>query len=406
VQPQTSTGRRARTILAGSCAGHALADGLSASVYVVLPVLAQALNLSYANVGFLRAAHSTAMMLFELPSGLLAERTGERPLLVFGLVCGGTGYLLLSWSADFQSVLLALFVAGLGAAFQHSLNSSLVSKTFEGGDRQVALGAYNAAGDVGKLIATGSLSFLLGAGLAWNAVAFAYGLIAVTGGLVIFTLYRRLKAGGPPEPPPPEPGEVSAANTAIRDRKGFTALSLIVTLDTAVQDGFLIFIAFIMLEKQVPTGLAAFAVVLTLLGGVAGKFGCGFLAKRLGAVPAFVLVKIATAVGIVAVYFASPIMAFCLLPLLGIVLQGSSTITYGAVGEFTSNQKRSRGFGIIYSLASLASISAPIGFGYVGDLYGLGIAMLGMAFTVCLTLPACLVLAPALKRLRSAPAGP
>ncbi|GIS88434.1 MAG: hypothetical protein CM1200mP18_11440 [Gammaproteobacteria bacterium] len=42
----------------------------------------------------------------------------------------------------------------------------------------------------------------------------------------------------------------------------------IVFVDIAVQDGFLVFVAFLMIEKNVPASLAAFAVVATLAGGV------------------------------------------------------------------------------------------------------------------------------------------
>ena len=88
--------RRRRFTLIASCAVHGVQDGLSAALYVILPTLAEVFGLSYAQVGVIRAVKNSAMALFELPSGMLSERLGERTLLVFGLFCAGCGYLALS----------------------------------------------------------------------------------------------------------------------------------------------------------------------------------------------------------------------------------------------------------------------------------------------------------------------
>lgn len=159
-----------------------------------------------------------------------------------------------------------------------------------------------------------------------------------------------------------------------------------------VQGGFLTFVAFLMIEKEVPTALGAFAVVLTLAGGAFGKFGCGFLAEKLGAVRSLVLVEIFTALGIVAVLLLPTLPAYFLLPVLGMVLQGSSSVTYGAVGDMIEPQRQARGFAVIYSIATASMILGPMAFGVVGDTYGLTTAMLAMAATILLPLPLCLVM--------------
>ncbi|MCH9669968.1 MAG: MFS transporter, partial [Gammaproteobacteria bacterium] len=173
----------------------------------------------------------------------------------------------------------------------------------------------------------------------------------------------------------------------IRDRTGFWLLAGIVFLDITVQGGFLTFIAFLMIEKEVPANLAAVAVVLTLAGGIFGKFGCGLLADRIGVVRALWIVQLLTAAGILAIAFAPTLLAYCLLPMLGVVLQGSSSITYATVGDLVHKDRQSRGFAAIYSLSSAAGIVGPIIFGLLGDGYGLVPAMITMAVVVLLTLP-------------------
>ena len=75
-----------RNMLLVCCGAHIIQDGLVALQYVLLPLLAQALGLNYAQVGLLRALSNLAMSLLEIPSGILAERYGERRLLILGLI--------------------------------------------------------------------------------------------------------------------------------------------------------------------------------------------------------------------------------------------------------------------------------------------------------------------------------
>jgi len=378
--------------LATTCGIHVIQDGLYATIYVLLPVITPIFGLTYVQVGALRAAFSSAMTLLQIPSGFLSERFGERILLVGGLVVAGLGYLLLASSAGIAMLVLGLFMAGAGAAFQHALSSSLITALFPSEGRRAALGAYNASGDVGKLAFAALFSATISAGMVWYHTIAGLGLLAVVSALAVAFALRRLDVGGPPAPSGDSGRTEAKLGWGIRSRGGFSALTSIVFLDLAVQSGFLTFVAFLMSEKAVPTGLAAFAVVLTLGGGVLGKLGCGFLAERLGPMRALQVVQALTALGIVAVLVSPPPVTFFILPLLGVVLQGSSTITYGSVSDLVHRERQSRGFAFIYSVSSAAGITGPIIFGLVSDTLGLTAAMAAMAGAAILCLPLSMVL--------------
>jgi FSR family fosmidomycin resistance protein-like MFS transporter len=392
VESQTPAGRR---LTLAACSGvHGVQDGLSAALYVILPTLAEVFGLSYAQVGVIRGVKNSAMALFELPSGMLSERLGERTLLVFGLFCAGCGYLALAVSPGVVAITASLFLSGFGAAFQHALSSSIISNTFQGAGSRTALGAYNSAGDIGKLAFTAFYSLAMGMGIAWQGVVTGFGLTAVLGAAALYFILKHLHVGARPTLEAHAESAGASTGWGIRDRSGFTALVVIVFLDIAVQSGFLTFLAFLMLEKQVPAGLAAFAVVLTLAGGIFGKFGCGFLADRIGVRSSLVIVEGLTAAGIVAILLSPTLLAYVLLPVLGMVLQGSSSITYATVSDLVRAERRSRGFAAIYTIASAASIAGPIVFGVIGDRFGLAPAMLSMAVVVLLPVPLSALLRP------------
>ena len=388
---------RKKLTLTACCATHGVQDGLTATIYVLLPVLAQTFGLSYAQIGMIRAAHGGTMWVLELVSGVLSERFGERNLLAFGLLCAGAGYLSVSAAEGYHGVLIGLAVAGCGAAFQHALCSSLVSREFGGPGRRSALGAYNASGDGGKLAFTGLATLLAGAGVAWQQTASGYGAFAVAAGAGLLLVLRAARAGDR-APPSGREGGLRGTDWGIRRPFEFVALSVIVFLDIAVQDGFLVLVAFLMLHKGLPAGMAGLAVVLLLAGGMVGKFGCSLLAARIGVVRALALVEALSALGILAVLAAPAELALCLLPVVGVVLQGSSTITYGTVGDLVDEGRHSRGFALVYTIVSGASIVGPISFGLVSDGAGIGAAMAAMAVVVALPAPLGLLLRGALPR--------
>ena len=385
--------------LSACCFTHGIHDGLSSSVYVLLPILAQYFSLGFSQIGFIRSVYTGAMWLLEIPAGILSESLGERRLLVLGIIGTGIGFFAVSFTEGYYGVLLALFVAGCGAAFQHSLCSSLISKSFGEPERRIALGSYNASGDIGKLVFTLVASLLLGIGVGWQTITLGYGLLAVAVALTIWILLGAKRAG---KLSSIKLKEIVGNNVwGIKDRLGFTNLAAIVFLGSLVQDGFLVFITFVMIEKQVSTGLVAFAVAATLSGGICGKYAGGLLAARIGVIRSIVLFELLTAIGILLVFYAQGNISFFLLPLVGVFLQGSSSITYGTVINLVHTKQQSRGFSIIYTIASSASFLGPAIFGLIIDLLGFKVMMTIMATLALVTLPLCYLLKLALERIES-----
>ena len=81
-----------------------------------------------------------------------------------------------------------------------------------------------------------------------------------------------------------------------------------------------------------------------------------------------------------------------MLPLLGVALQGSSTVTYGAVSDFVDRRRQSRGYALMYSLSGISTVVGPMAFGGLADLYGIDTAFFLLALATVLTLPCARVL--------------
>jgi dipeptide/tripeptide permease len=111
---------------------------------------------------------------------------------------------------------------------------------------------------------------------------------------------------------------------------------------------------------------------------------------------------VATAIGIILVVVLPNIAAFALLPLLGIVLNGTSSVLYGTIGDLVESDRQSRAFGLFYTLTSVCGIAAPLAYGLLGEWFGIETALAIAAGLALLTLPFILMLRPAVTRRTSA----
>jgi MFS family permease len=388
VQPAATT----RT-LATCSAAHTLHDGLSDITYVLLPILAQTFNLSLAQVGLIRAAHRAAMASFQIPAGFVAERLGERNLLAFGTACAGLAFLALGSASGFYAILLALFLAGFGSAFQHPLCSAIISDAYPGAGRRAALGTYNFAGDLGKFAFGGATSLLFIAGIGWQIPITFFGMLALACAVLIVLALGTAGVKAPRSRAEPETPRFKG--WGIRNKQGFAALCMIEVIDSSTRTGFLTFVAFLMIAKGLPEGWAALSVPLILVGGMAGKLACGFLAERIGIIRTVVITEIATGCGVLATLALPGLAAFALLPLIGVALNGTSSVLYATIAELVDKDRLPRTFGLFYTLGSACGIAAPLGYGLLGDHAGIEITIALVGTLVFLTIPLALVLRPA-----------
>ena len=75
-----------------------------------------------------------------------------------------------------------------------------------------------------------------------------------------------------------------------------------------------------------------------------------------------------------------------LLPILGVILNGVTTVTYGSVPDLVTPRRRTRAFSIFYTITLAFLAVAPPASGFVGDQIGItGAVMVVAALTVATT---------------------
>ena len=375
-----------------ACGAHALHDGYTDLIYVMLPIWQAEFGLGYAALGAMKSVFSGALSVFQIPSGFLAERYGTPLVLALGTALAGIGYILAGFSHGFPLLVGALLVGGLGASTQHPLASSLIAHAFSGKRSLKALGTYNFAGDIGKMVVpvAASLLFLI---LPWREAVALLGGIGILAAVAIYILIPRFRD----QPAAPEKKNSVAGGARAVRRYDFSLLLSVGVIDSATRMAFLTFLPFVLTAKG--AGIQTIGVALTLVfaGGAVGKLVCAFIGARIGAVATVWLTETITAVAIVAILPLSLQGAMVLLPIVGIALNGTSSVLYGSVPELVAPEKRQRAFGIFYTGTIGAGAVSPFLYGLLGDAVGINTALLVVAAAVLLTLPITLVLRPALR---------
>jgi MFS family permease len=380
--------RRPRAVLGVTSATHFVHDGFSDAVYLLLPIWAAEFQLTLAQVGLLKTAYSGGMALPQIPAGILAERWGERRLLAAGTAAVALGYLAVGAAGGFAGLLLCMAAAGLGSSVQHPLSSSLVARAYESGPRRVALGTYNFSGDVGKAAWPLALALLL-PWLGWRGAATAAGAVGLVAAAVVLAALVRLGAGNAPAAAPADAVAASPRGSTwgIRDPRAYAALCAVHVIDNSTRTGFLTFLPFLLIAKGSTPQAVGVALMLVFVGGAAGKFACGALAERVGVIRTVCVTEAATGLALV-LLLALPLGAcLALLPLVGIALNGTSSVLYGSVADLVHSDRRARAYAVFYTVGITASALAPLGYGLVGDRTGVPAAIALMGGLVLLAVP-------------------
>lgn len=115
-----------------------------ASITPAFPGIIQYFGISTQQVGWLIAAFTLPGVFLTPVSGILADRFGRKMVLVPSLFVFGIAGFMCSFMRDFNSLLLFLFIEGIGASGLSSINITLIGDLYSGEKRSTLMG-YNAS---------------------------------------------------------------------------------------------------------------------------------------------------------------------------------------------------------------------------------------------------------------------
>jgi MFS transporter, FSR family, fosmidomycin resistance protein len=162
-------------MLVGS--GHAVSHLYLLALPPLFPLLREDLDASYAALGLLVTVFNVATGAAQIPAGFLVDRFGARRLLLLGLGVMGVAMTALGFAPTYWLMLVLIALAGIGNSVFHPADYAILTASVDRGWLGRAFGIHTFAGNVGFVLAPGTM-IALTAWLGWRGALSAAGLVA------------------------------------------------------------------------------------------------------------------------------------------------------------------------------------------------------------------------------------
>jgi len=370
-----------KKILIYASATHLLNDLYLAIFYPLLPYIAYDLNLKYSQVGLIKTAIMGASSILQFPAGLISDFMSEFWILSIGNIWVGLGLIGISIASSYYILLLLSLCAGLGGGLQHPVASRLVSRTFIKNRLYTSIGILNFSGDIGKIIAPIVVSIVT-IRWGWETCLLLVGVFGVCLTILsllpinkwIFTNDNLLN--------PLESSKLSANQEKLR-LVNFIKLMLAGSLDSIVRYTVLTFLPFLLIVQGMSIKDTSFIFIILYIGGALGKVFSGKLSDYFPPINVIVITKILTSCSLLSILFIDYEIAIFIVFLLGIGLNGTSSVFYGSVARIADVNKRGKYFGIYYTATEGMGAFSPLIFGIISDVFDIRVTIYCI-FAICL----------------------
>lgn len=367
-------GRRA-ALLGGFTTAHFSHHVSNSLLNPLLPFIRDAFALSYTQSGLLVSAYSMSLGLSNAPIGLLADRVGSRPVIVWGLMLTGVVSAALSFSGAYWQLFLMLVLLGIISGTYHAPAASLIARAFPPRTRGAAMGFHITGGHLSFFAAPLTAAFLVSATGTWRTPYLWLAFAPVLSGILIWYLAPRGR----------EPTSAGADRLAVfRDVRAVVRLvGPLVSMSLLFQLCYAALTAFTSLylvdARGVPAALAAVLFGVPQLVGVLGAPLGGLLSDRFGRRAVILLGMGSLGPALLLLTLVPNELLLVPLALIGLAASMRTTVTEVLVMDSTPPHRRATVLGGYYLLSQeLGGLAAPL-LGVLASAIGIGSAYGGVA---------------------------
>ncbi len=136
---------------------------------VAVPFYLHRIGLDYTRMFLLEAIFSFAMILFEIPTGVIADRWGRKISLLFGAVFFGAGFLLFGIYTSYMVLVGAEIICAFGMTLLSGADRAILYELLKASGEEkkatTVMSRYDAFGTAGLFLAFPAGSLFVGSGL-------------------------------------------------------------------------------------------------------------------------------------------------------------------------------------------------------------------------------------------------
>lgn len=147
-------------VLIALCAVHCFNDLLQSVVSAVYPMLKDDLNLTFGQIGLITLVYQISSSVFQPVVGLAFDKRPFVGSLPMGMVFSSLGIILFALSMSMDTVLVSVFLVGLGSSTLHP-EASRITSLASHGRRGFAQSIFQVGGNLGSSIGPLLVAFIV-----------------------------------------------------------------------------------------------------------------------------------------------------------------------------------------------------------------------------------------------------
>ena len=377
---------------------HGMNEFFSLAIPPLLPLIINDLGVQYTQAGLLVSIYFVMYAIFQLPAGIIADKTDQYVLIVGGTLLMAGGMLAASLAPTYGTVLLAVAVSGLGGSTYHPAGMSVISDIEADTTVGKAMGIHEFAGLGGNLLAPVALGGLA-AVFGWRS---ALGASSIVG--VLFAIILALSGVS-------TPGAARKASLSIGSmistqrhqirKNGFATFvgQYLVSIKEHfawwVVGLFLLKLLFTLQSYGVRTYLTAYVVSRTsltisvantpfvafLVGSAVATLIFGTLSDRINPHLLLAATFLIAAISIAAttVVPVSLVILIVWFFVVGILVYAALPVVNTLTSHYSNEENSGSLFGIIQTASALGGVISPLVFGAIATQYGISLAFPAVA---------------------------
>lgn len=335
-------------------------------VPVIAPFIKDGLDLSAAAIGLAVAAVNMGRILGSIPFGRVADRLGERLVILLGGI-GVAVFAALAALGTYGLLVVGLVLCGAFAGSSSPAGAKLIAGAFDRGRRGFPLGIRQASIPLGALLATALLP-ALAAAAGWRWTLAAAALVPLAGAGVAVLLARGSWR---------EPGSDARTSlrTVARDRDILLA-GLWTLIFAGGQYAILTYLVIDLTGRGIALSAAVIMLGLATAGGIVGRLGLGWISdvafsgRRLPGLLAVTATGAAVSLALAVSDHAPLSVIGALAVLSGVSLIGWQGLWVALVSELAPPDAAATALGFGLTFTNVGIVLWPPAFGLIADLSG------------------------------------
>lgn len=246
------------------------------NITVAGPAMVKALDLAPSSFGLVLAAFTFGYALMQIPGGVLADRFGSRPLLIFALVFWSVFTGLTGLATSFAALIVVRVLFGLGEGLENGAQFKLIGDYFPSRERSGANAVFLTALSLGPAVAAPLAGWLV-VHTGWQHLFFWFTLPGLFMAALLFLLLPR----GVPATPEPAHAPGGGWGKALRSNTSWLAFIAYLCFNVAFW-GFIGWMpSYLNASRHIALAQLGFVASTPYLWGFAGTIVVGWLGSTL-----------------------------------------------------------------------------------------------------------------------------